>query len=91
MLSGSESLKQDTAGQTFCSYEWIIQSLFPSYQQLFSNPQQALFKLSRNNVAFCTRPFCDTNTFLRSMVAITILLSNDSHTLSTELRTVIGR
>ena len=62
----------DASGKLYALRFWIIkagysgsnvlliwiQSLFPSYQQLFSNPQQALLKLSRNNVVFCTRPFC---------------------------------
>ena len=54
-----------------CSYEWIIQSYFPSYQQLLSNPPQTLLKRGQS----------------KSLVAITFLQSNDSHTLSTELRT----
>ena len=54
--NATESLEQDTASQMLCSYEWIIQSYFPSYQQLLSNPQQALLKLSRNNIVFYTRP-----------------------------------
>ena len=54
--NATESLEQDTASQMLCSYEWIIQSYFPSRQKLFSNPQQALLKLSRNNIVFYTRP-----------------------------------
>ena len=54
--NATESLEQDSGSQMLCSYEWIIQSYFLSCQQLFSNPQQALLKLSRNNIVFYTRP-----------------------------------
>ena len=56
----SESLKQWAASQTLSSYQWMIQSHTPSYQQLFSSPQLTLLKLCRSCVAFCTRPFYDT-------------------------------